>query len=485
MSTMRSLKTLSILLAGIAIVSAQVDLRQKPPESSALSSIPSFGSLSASLPSFPCVSSNRQLKGSCHSTAEKCIQEGLVPDGPCPMFKDRLCCVPPVKCGATVNLSKQNAVFLSNPNFPQPLHEPILCDYQITIPRQSSSSHSATSHLRLDLVQFEMAQPSKSSGFCETDAMFVEGDVRGNWLRLCGLNSGQHFLIRLADATNKKEANGKLSSTSEIKLRFLATNNQTARRWLIQVQGVSRDSELMPDHPDCAQQYVEHENMIRSLNWEGHQTLHGWQYAICIRPQTGYCKLRVTAQDFELSSLLNRHKRAISNISSNLINQTENQVSTSNPTAKIIHISEPEVEAKTAIGNAILMTSAANGTESNASTSTHPVVDTLEDAYWEIDQQRQSIANNTDHQPRSMTSDEGLLNRNHQMQACSSDQDFLQFPPSFDANTVQCDNQFNFGKPIITNLGPNLIYVSHAGNTFFFNFLLKSYCISCVPIIRF
>jgi hypothetical protein len=457
---------------------SQLEPAPKSPETSIFSSIPSLSSLSASLPAFPCISSVRLQKGWCQASAQECAHEGLVADGPCAMFKDKVCCVPPLSCGAIVELPKHNGTFLANPNYPHAQTEPFLCDYKLVIPK---SLHKApVTHVRLNLIHFELSQPNESNGFCDTDALFVEGDTHATWLRLCGINTDQHLLIRLTNAPIRHHNLNDRSDTDEIKLRFVLSNGATARKWLIQVQAVARDDHFGPDHADCVQQYFGHENMIRSLNWEGHRTLHGWRYAICIRPEPGYCKLRLTAQEFQLSPINNRNRRSVSNqLNHNQSSSDQLKLSDDLLHQKSINSSEsPLLDVPRSTVSTIDREAIESQTESDKAIDSN-LRNTLEDAYLSIEQRRLSTPMSATHQIRSTAKHESQLDHtNLASDLCSSDQDYLQIPPAFQASSIQCGVRFNFDKPIITNLGPNLIYVNSAGNSKQFGLIVKL-CLNC------
>ncbi|KAK7602453.1 hypothetical protein V9T40_008042 [Parthenolecanium corni] len=126
----------------------------------------------------------RSSRGICLNTYECRIQNGIS-QGQCALGFG-VCCVFTAGCGSEIN---NNITYFTNPNFPGLLNDIGECSVVI------KKTAPDISQIRLDFLHFNLAQPNRRTGVCETDVFLMRGGTFQD-IKLCGINSGQHCIIQ-------------------------------------------------------------------------------------------------------------------------------------------------------------------------------------------------------------------------------------------------------------------------------------------------
>ena len=432
---------------------------------SSLPSLPKLNLLNSHRFALPCSSQQSKQRGWCMNSQEQCSNAGLVPDGSCAILKSKLCCVPPVTCGAQVDLLTANGSFIVNPSYPNTTHIPILCEIHLRLP--DNKKRSKLSHLKLDIVDLDLAWPSSPTGFCERDALFISGPGYQHLPRMCGRVTGQHLLFNLQRSIDwNQKSIGDHSKTGQTEnrdftLRFVLLHDQWPRKWTFRVWTLEDKHHSLPDHRDCMQQYSKPEDEIKSLNLGDGVSLHGWQYAACIQMRPGYCGLKLESNNFQLKPT-GGHVRYGRELNSTSANQTastdqfnEITVINSNPA----DLFDPSLVVKST-ESSIVESIAASSAQINLNKS-QPEVRPL-----------RAYSARPAKPDRAQTLPENDV--------CRFDDDYVQVPPSLHSRPIHCGFNFNNGKPLITHTAPNMLYISHQGLYYIFeinfNNILRKKC---------
>ncbi|XP_076330180.1 uncharacterized protein LOC143235834 [Tachypleus tridentatus] len=186
-----------------------------------------------------------------------------------------VCCLEKFTCGGST--SKNETIFV-NPNYP--FHgENGTNTCQVTVEKNKDICQ-----LRLDLIDFHLAQPDKN-GQCTTDSFMVRSTVGERTMILCGDNSGQHMYIDMGR-----------ESGNPVVLSVVSNGNKMTRRWKIKISKIKCQSlDMAPT--GCLQYYRSPSELVRSFNW-GSPTkgnvryLSNLRYSVCIRVEENFCSIK-------------------------------------------------------------------------------------------------------------------------------------------------------------------------------------------------
>jgi hypothetical protein len=230
--------------------------------------------------------------GSCRS-ARDCHNTGGYADGSCPASTSQVCCIPTVKCGATILTN--NTIF-ANHNYPNASTAVALCSVKVQLP-----AHNIR-HVKLEFDEFHIAQPNRD-GHCEHDKLEVEGLIANiGVLPLCGHNKGQHIHLPV-----RREQD-------HIVIK-IATSGEFSRKWSIRILFYEDNSPMIPP-VGCRKFYTKPEGTTYSFNYDeanrqAYGSISGLRYATCWAKRNGYCRVQITPSYFDLSPQM-RQRRAIS-----------------------------------------------------------------------------------------------------------------------------------------------------------------------------
>ncbi|XP_015586174.1 uncharacterized protein LOC107263461 isoform X2 [Cephus cinctus] len=194
-----------------------------------------------------------------------------------------VCCVFTRTCGTST--SANNTYFI-NPGYPATYAGGDRCT--ITVNR----CHSKICQLRLDFLDFSLAQPN-SSGVCDLDFLLVSGGA-STVPRLCGENTNQHVYV---------DFNGATPITISIDTN---TNFAFDRRWNIRIQQIECDSPCRAPN-GCLQYYKGVSDTVTSFNYGttvntrapliGTRQMANLNYGVCVRMALGYCSIQWSQSD--------------------------------------------------------------------------------------------------------------------------------------------------------------------------------------------
>ncbi|XP_011183930.2 uncharacterized protein LOC105213083 [Zeugodacus cucurbitae] len=219
----------------------------------------------------------RALEGVCYHEFE-CKSLGGVPTEPCAEGVG-VCCVFLNGCGDT---TKQSVVYFESPNFPNPVHEMLICVLIINL-------RDNVQQLRLDFIMFEINRPT--DGDCVEDQFIVSGqNINFVVPILCGINTGQHIYVDVANSFERK-----------MYLSFITKMTNGDRAFNIKIMQL--ESDLAPE--GCLQFYTENEGEVKSFNYDadgafvnkaGATYFNNLNYVICLQRSKDMCSVSYNTQ---------------------------------------------------------------------------------------------------------------------------------------------------------------------------------------------
>ncbi|VVC25082.1 CUB domain [Cinara cedri] len=175
------------------------------------------------------------------------------------------CCVFTATCNDVIT---NNNTYFVNPTFPGVLNNKSECELRINI-------LNYVRHLRLDFVNFNLAQPNRTTGVCVMDKFVITGGSSRHLL-ICGNNTGQHMYY---DVHNTKNVTIKIS---------LGSANYS-RMWEIKITQVKS---LLWASEDCVQQFQGINGTIQTMNYGiNGRHLADQSYFICIKQEKNMCSI--------------------------------------------------------------------------------------------------------------------------------------------------------------------------------------------------
>lgn len=289
-----SFAILLLTLAGHTLGQGTVPVLAPPAPSGLFSSLtgflPSFSSLptlptlpSLSVGPLPCVGLSTLSQGSCVSS-DTCAASGGSTDTGC-ITSNQVCCIPSLKCGATVTGAD---AWVTNNEYPNGTVVSQNCVYTIT------KASPVVAQLRIELDSVTLTGPSQG-GQCTGDRLVVEGVTGVNVFPLCGQSSGAHIIIPF--------------TAPVLTLRVvLSGTGDVQRKWRIHVTQVAHNAVSIAP-AGCTQLYSA-DGTLSSLN----PGVGGLKYAVCFQKRPGTCGLRL-----DMSSLIASRVGALPQVAANQI----------------------------------------------------------------------------------------------------------------------------------------------------------------------
>lgn len=212
-----------------------------------------------------CFASDGRRKGICLNAYECRIQNGES-QGHC-AHGFGVCCIFTAGCGSEI---VNNATYFTNPKFPSLVNDAGECT--VVIKKMAPD----ISQLRLDFLHFNLAQPNRRTGICETDVFLIRG-TNYQEIRLCGINHGQHVYYDIENANEP------------LTISIVMTQPNTPRIWEIKISQI----EFRQRAPaGCAQYFQEPSGIIQTMNFAVNgRHLANQDYQICTRQNRGMCSI--------------------------------------------------------------------------------------------------------------------------------------------------------------------------------------------------
>ncbi len=200
-----------------------------------------------------------------------------------------VCCVTTLAdCQATV---ESNLTYVTNPEFPDAYTKSTPCSIRI-------KQMEDTCFIRLDFARFSVrnANLSPGDGDCDLDALTTTSATKQNPPVICGENAGQHMYIDAGYYGNK----------NDIYIKQTFTGTTFNRYWKIRVSYIECHSDSRPHSQDCVMYFTGLSGNVKTYNY--HQTteseyfhLNNQNYRICVRTESGFCSIRWTPANDNIS----------------------------------------------------------------------------------------------------------------------------------------------------------------------------------------
>ncbi|XP_034247273.1 uncharacterized protein LOC117648983, partial [Thrips palmi] len=212
-----------------------------------------------------CLSNDGRRTGICLNTYECRIQNGKS-YGPCALGFG-VCCVFTASCGDVV---ENNVTYFVSPNFPAITREASSCELEV------KKMGPEVSQLRLDFVHFNMGQPNRRTGVCESDTFVIAAGTNREF-SVCGQNSGQHIYFDVEDMDEP------------ITILMNMSREHTARLWEIKVTQIEFQQRVPSG---CLQYHRDGKGVIQTMNFaENGRHLANQDYTICMRQEEDMCSI--------------------------------------------------------------------------------------------------------------------------------------------------------------------------------------------------
>ncbi|GFG28139.1 hypothetical protein Cfor_12524 [Coptotermes formosanus] len=170
-------------------------------------------------------------------------------------------------CGTDI---ANNITYFVSPLFPALSRDAAVCSVKI------QKVDPSVSQLRLDFIHFNLGQPNRRTGVCDSDVFIMSGPATEQ-LKLCGQNSGQHVYY---DVENVKDP---------VSIVMNLTDNNLFRMWEIKITQIEF-SERAP--AGCRQYYQGNSGIIQTMNFAVNgRHLADQDYTICMRQEEGMCSI--------------------------------------------------------------------------------------------------------------------------------------------------------------------------------------------------
>ncbi|XP_013190549.1 uncharacterized protein LOC106134942 [Amyelois transitella] len=195
------------------------------------------------------------------------------------------CCVLEFKCDDRTSAASG---WFTNPSFPSPSTERLSCTLMI------DKTSENVKQIRLDFMNFELLPPT--DGTCQQDQFIVSGQNVNNVIPiLCGVNTGQHIYIEVAE------------TDGPINLSFQTVSADT-RLFSIKISQLTETDELAGP-TGCFQYFTEPQGILESFNYRDKsdigiaripEYLNNLNYAMCINRATQTCSITYTNSNYNM-----------------------------------------------------------------------------------------------------------------------------------------------------------------------------------------
>jgi len=256
-------------------------------------------------PNEECTSSTGD-NGTC-LTAPECSARSGVVSGTCASGFGGCCLLYNRLCGGTL---EYNNTYILNPGYSDYYTTSGTCEWTVT------KSRTDICFIRFDFDELTTAAPDSTTtaslGKCTTDYFQGTNAKTGTNMAsgkttplICGVNDGSHIYV---------DAGADTSSEAVLTAVFTGTNN---RKWKIKVSQVICDGRTNPPG-GCLQYHTGTTGTVRSFNFlaasGSYLHLADQYYKVCIRRESGYCKIgwyaSTDTDSFKLSRPSTNYKSA-------------------------------------------------------------------------------------------------------------------------------------------------------------------------------
>ncbi|KAF4518078.1 hypothetical protein B566_EDAN009622 [Ephemera danica] len=176
-------------------------------------------------------------------------------------------------CGGELSSNVGYFVSPGHPNALTPGSPHMVRDCRLRVLKSASE----ISQIRLDMVHFTLGQPNRRTGVCEQDKFTLRSGSNPRRLRMCGINTGQHFYY---DVDGEEDS-------AEMVIRL--AKDHVSRFWEIKVTQI----EFKDRAPSgCLQYFTEEKGLVQTMNFAANgRHLADQDYNICIRQEEGMCSI--------------------------------------------------------------------------------------------------------------------------------------------------------------------------------------------------
>ncbi|XP_054267082.1 uncharacterized protein LOC128989235 [Macrosteles quadrilineatus] len=212
-----------------------------------------------------CLADDGRRSGTCMNTYECRIQNGQS-HGPCALGFG-VCCVFTATCGDEI---VNNITYFMSPDFPSLTRANQTCSVKV------KKMDAEISQIRLDFVHFNLGQPNRQTGVCDTDVFYMLGG-QGRSMSICGQNSGQHVYYEVDNN----------SDTVELVMNLTAAN--LFRLWEVRISQIEFGNRVPAG---CSQFYQGKSGIIQTMNYAiNGRHLANQDYNICVRSEENVCSI--------------------------------------------------------------------------------------------------------------------------------------------------------------------------------------------------
>jgi len=227
-----------------------------------------------SLAQEPCATTSTEYpRGTCFARLQ-CPKLGGTAAGTCVHGLGN-CCYFTKTCDGTVSINETSFI---NTNYPNKDSSKSNCKVNVKLLNRNICQ------LRLDFDKFELNQPT-TEGLCTDAFLRVSKTLDDRKIPLiCGLNNAQHVYVDVDPKINPE---------------IQVDTSKSGSRWNIRISQIECTSKQRAPS-GCLQYYRDTNAIIKSFNFQSHKVpeikagdvsvhLQNLNYAICIKPQSGYC----------------------------------------------------------------------------------------------------------------------------------------------------------------------------------------------------
>ncbi|XP_014282588.1 uncharacterized protein [Halyomorpha halys] len=212
-----------------------------------------------------CSAQDGRRSGTCLNAYECRLQNGDS-QGPCALGFG-VCCVFTASCDSMID---NNITYFVSPEFPSLTRSNRVCSLQV------KKMAPDVTQIRLDFIHFNLGQPNRRTGVCETDIFTVSGGSSRD-IRLCGQNSGQHLYF---DVENIKDP---------ITITMNLTQPEVNRIWEIKITQIEFNRRAPAG---CSQYLLGVRGVVQTMNYAiNGRHLANQDYTVCIRQEEKMCSI--------------------------------------------------------------------------------------------------------------------------------------------------------------------------------------------------
>jgi len=232
----------------------------------------------------PCTGTATSLTGICYSSSECSGISGGYADGRCAAGFGVCCVIRTSACGGTIS---QNSTHIQNPGYPEGYTDSTSCVYTF----QKLTTDICA--IRLDYVQFVTRGPDVDTSpytVCSHDTMTFTTPSAYAPPTICGYETGHHIYL--------DSSRGSLTTNPVMTLAFTGTT--FSRYWQIRVDQIPCGTLYTPPQ-GCLEYHMDTYGNFKSFNFglndADYHSLGTQDYSVCIRRNSGMCKVAYKAAE--------------------------------------------------------------------------------------------------------------------------------------------------------------------------------------------